>query len=84
MDTKLHQAEPLRRAVTQLATLHRKASIDAQKYGPEEDVFSCSSHESLHSYYSVYPFACNSVSSSDSFVSINQELQNSSEIFIEN
>ncbi|PNF40873.1 hypothetical protein B7P43_G15925 [Cryptotermes secundus] len=76
MDTMFHHVEPLRTAVEQLATQHRKPSVGAQRLGSEEEIFSCSSHESLHSFHSVYPVTCNSVSSSDSFTSINPELQN--------
>lgn len=76
MDTMFHHVEPLRTAVEQLATQHRKPSVGAQRLGSEEEIFSCSSHESLHSFHSVYPVTRNSVSSSDSFNSINPELQN--------
>lgn len=76
MDTMFHHVEPLRTAVTQLATQHRTPSVGAQKLGSEEEIFSCSSHESLHSFHSVYPVTRKSVSSSDSFESINPELQN--------
>jgi hypothetical protein len=80
MDTKFHHAEPLRNAVTQFATQHRKSSVNAEKFGSEEEdkqeVFSCSSHGSLHSFHSAYPFAYNSYSSLDSFMSIRCELQN--------
>lgn len=76
MGTMFHHVEPLRTAVAQLATQHRTPSVGAQKLGSEEEIFSCSSHESLHSFHSVYPVARNSVSSSDSFGSVNPELQN--------
>jgi hypothetical protein len=85
MDAKFHHAEPLRNAVTQFATQHRKSSVNAQKFGSEEEeqeeekeqeeVFSCSSRGSLHSFHSAYRFAQNSVSSLDSFSSIKSELQ---------
>jgi hypothetical protein len=76
MDTVFHHVEPLRTAVAQLATQHRTSAVGAQKLGSEEEIFSCSSHESLHSFHSVYPVMHNSVSSSDSFASINPELRN--------
>jgi len=86
MDTQFQHAESLRTAVTQLATKYKKSSLDAQKFESEEEVFSCSSPESLHSFHSVYPLAHNSGSSLDSFISINPELQNqpSTEISVEN
>lgn len=76
MDTMFRHVEPLRTAVAQLATQHRTPSVGAQKLGSEEEIFSCGSHESLHSFHSIYPVARSSVSSSDSFSSINPELQN--------
>lgn len=81
MDAKCHHAELLTNAVTPFATQPRKSSVKAQKSGSEEqeqeheEVFSCSSRGSLHSFHSAYPFAHNSVSSLDSFISIRSDLQ---------
>jgi hypothetical protein len=76
MDTVFQHVEPLKTAVTQSATHHRTPSVGAQKLGSEEEIFSCSSHESLHSFHSVYPVMHNSVSGSESFNSISPELPN--------
>lgn len=83
MDAKFHHAELLTNAVTQFATQPRKLIVKAQMFGSEEEeqeleheeVFSCSSRGSIHSFHSAYPFAHNSVSSLDSFISIRSELQ---------
>jgi len=83
MDAKFHHAELLKNAVTQFATQPRKSTVKAQMFGSEdeeqelehEEVFSCSSRGSIHSFHSAYPFAHNSVSSLDSFISIRSEFQ---------
>jgi hypothetical protein len=82
MDAKFHHEELLKNAVTQFATQPRKSTVKAQMFGSEEEeelereeVFSCSSRGSLHSFHSAYPLARNSVSSLDSFISIRSELQ---------